>query len=137
MSNNIQDAFIKQTYGSKEKAMEADKQANQRVLDSKARAKELERQALLQFSRNQNINSAMPIPSKLTNGQLNEKPVAHPHFANYNHSLEMDRTKIIRDKILDEKYKNNPSARPSSDIDFKELPTGSVEDAFNTFSNDD
>lgn len=89
MPNNILNAFIQQTYGSKEKAMEADKQADQREANEKALAKDLNKKAIEQISRNQNISSAMNIPSQLKEGQLNQKTIPHPQMANYDHSLEL------------------------------------------------
>lgn len=137
MSNQILNAFLQQTYGSLEKAREADKLAD---LNPNAKGNEH-----MEFEQNQKlrqemaskmtkkpISQSMSIPSKLKDGELNQKTDAHPQFKNYDHSLEMDRKSSLRDKYLNEKYKNNPDQKPSAqDFDFNDLEVGSVEDMFN------
>lgn len=123
MPNDVLSAFVQQTYGSPQKAMEADKQADQREAIAKAFAEDAHKKAVTQLCRNQSIASAMNIPSKLKEGQLNNKTVPHLQMANYDHSLETKRLdgKLIK---LDEPEEG--------------LSNGSVEEMFNNvFSNDD
>lgn len=131
---DILKAFIEQTYGSLEKAREADKLADINPNASGNENLEFEqdqkfRQELASKMKNIPISHSMSIPTQIKDGELNNKPVSHPQFAKYDHSLEFDRTAIVRAKYLDEKYKNNPKDRPEA-IDFKELETGSVEEIF-------
>lgn len=135
MTNSIQKEFIEQTYGSLEKAREADRLADLNP-NSKGNEKlELEqdgkiRQEMASRMIKKPISQSMLIPSKLKDGEINQKTESHPQFKNYDHSLELDRTAITRAKYLDEKYKNNPENKPSSS-DFKDLDVGSVEEMFN------
>ena len=39
----------------------------------------------------QNIRGAISVPTNLEEGELDQKTESHPHFKNYNHSLEMVR----------------------------------------------
>lgn len=137
MSNQILNAFLQQTYGSLEKAREADKLADLNPNSQGNEKIEFEqdqklRQEMASRMTKKPISQSMLIPSKLKDGELNQKTESHPQFKNYDHSLEMDRKSSLRDKFLNEKYKNDPEHKPTSqDFDFNELEVGSVEDMFN------
>lgn len=135
MSNSILNAFIQQTYGSIEKAQASDKLAdNQKNIDREI-CKQKEKDAMVMMLRSKNISDHMNIPSKLKPNELNTTTEIHPQFKKYDHSLEVDRTEVAREKFLNEKYKNDPENKPTS-IDFKYLEAGSVEDAFNNIFKD-
>ena len=126
------DAFIQQTYGSAEQAHAADKKANEKELAAKELAKDFHKRAVLEMYKDQSIAAHMAIPAKLKPEDLKETPKPHPQFASYDHSLEVDRTAVVRQKYLAQKYKDNPADQPAlSDFKVKETETGSVEEMFN------
>jgi len=90
--SSILEEFIKQTYGSFEGALEADKRANEREEQEAERSrlfvqKALEHQAMA----NEPVSVHMDIPSLIIPGSLNEKTESHEHFSGYDHSLEKER----------------------------------------------
>ena len=106
---NILDAFIKQTYGSLEKAQEADKMADLNPYSTDNEHMEFEadqkfRQELASKMTNKPINQSMSIPTRLKDGELDNKPTTHKNFKNYDHSLEEHRSaKLGLIKIKEEK----------------------------------
>jgi hypothetical protein len=137
MSNSILNAFLQQTYGSLEKAREADKLADLNPNSKGNKHMEFEqdhklRQEMASKLAKKPISQSMSIPSRLNAGDLNQKTESHPQFKNYDHSLEMDRKSSLRDKYLNEKYKDSLDKKPTAqDFDFNDLEVGSVEDMFN------
>ena len=118
MSNNLLQAFINQTYGSISKAQEADGKANNREKLLNDFDQERMSKAMLQMASDQSISSKVSIPTKLKEGELNQKIIPHPNMQ-YDHSLTMDRKSALRTNFLNEKYKNNPQDRPTN-FDFSE-----------------
>jgi len=49
------------------------------------------KQAKEQLQRSQNISDYTDIPSKLSEADINQKTISHPHFQNYDHSLDIKR----------------------------------------------
>ena len=43
------------------------------------------------LARNQDIAKSVDIPTAIKEGELDQKTESHPHFANYDHSLDMKR----------------------------------------------
>ena len=142
--NNMADilqAFIKQTYGSLEKAKEADKLADQNpnaqpehdedFVDTispdlhKEIEDEFQNQLIAKHFKNPPIKESMIIPTKLKDEELNHKTEAHPLLKKYDHSLEEHRGhKLGLIKLTED----------SEDI---EAETGSVEEMFNNIFTDD
>ena len=112
--NNVLQAFIQQTYGSIEKAQEADNKANQREQLLKNWSNDRIQEAGKIMSRDQSISNHINIPTKLKNGELDQKIIPHKNML-YDHSDTMDRKSQLREKYLNEKYKNNPQDKPSLD----------------------
>jgi len=82
------DAFIQQTYGSYENANKADeiaKEREQAIADLKV---SIEKKAIEQLMKTPEVRSAMAIPTRLKDGQLDYKTEVHPNFKNYDHSCE-------------------------------------------------
>jgi len=123
--SNILDSFIKQTYGSLEKALEADKQAdlnpnswgNEELL--KVANDEAQKKAIQGRFGNKPIKESMAIPSKLKDGEIDQKTQSHPNFKNYKHDLEMSRSQKL------------------GLIRIRDMPTGSVEELYDTMFDDD
>jgi hypothetical protein len=105
--NDVLSAFINQTYGSLDKARKADHLADlnpnakpehdpdfidvqEKNLEKEA-DEELQKQLIAKMSIQHNIRESMSIPSKLHDGQLNQKTEVHNNFKNYDHSLEIHR----------------------------------------------
>ena len=82
------DAFVEQTYGSRQGAYEDDKRKDKLLEDSQKRVDQYYQWAVTQLSSKQEISSAMNIPAKVKIGELDDKTHAHPSFKNYDHSLE-------------------------------------------------
>lgn len=118
--NNVLNAFIQQTYGSLQNANQESVKADQRETILKKQEEERLTKALEIISRDQSIANYITIPTQLKPNQLNQKTVPHPKM-NYDHSLTIDRKALLREKYLNEKYKDNPQDRPSLDIDWGEL----------------
>ena len=116
-NSKMMDAFIKQTYGSPEKMEEAQYKADQREADIESLAKHHEQLAITEMCKDQSFKSTVNIPSKLKDGELNQKTESHPKLKNYDHSLEMGRSSKL------------------GLINLKEENTGSVEDMFNSMFN--
>lgn len=116
--NNVLQAFINQTHGSISKANDADMKANQRNQLLKDWDQERMNKAMLQMASDQSIASKASIPTKLKEGELNQKTVPHPNM-NYDHSLTMDRKSQLRENYLNNKYKDNPQDKPNN-FDFGE-----------------
>jgi len=112
--NNVLQAFINQTYGSTEKMKEAYVEATNREKLLKDWDNERLQQAASIMSRDQSISNHTNIPTQLKPDQLNEKTVSHPNM-NYDHSLTLDRKSILREKYLNQKYKDNPQDKPNTD----------------------
>jgi hypothetical protein len=129
------DAFIQQTYGSYSNAQKADEQAAIREQKEQEIKKGYHSLAVQEMLKDQSIKSALSIPSKIKDGELNQKPEVHENFKSYKHDLELDRAAIVRAKFLERKYENNPENMPS-EINFKELETGDVSDMFNNIFDD-
>ena len=110
--SDILKAFIDQSYGSIEKAKEADRQAKLREKAEKELAKELMAKYVPQLYSNQSLAKAICAPTQLKEGELNSKTEAHPNFKNYDHSLEVCRSSKL------------------GLIKLKEEETGGVEEAF-------
>ena len=128
-TSNILDAFIKQTYGSIEKAKESDKladinpNANQNDNDlgkhMEFEADQKFRQELASKMTNKPISQSMSIPTRLKDGELDNQTISHKNFKNYDHSLEEHRGhKLGLIKIKEEKV-------------------GDVQEMFNNMFNDD
>lgn len=126
------DAFIQQTYGSIDGIIEAELRSQKLEEAKKKMAEEFHKKAVLEMNKSQEIKSKMEIPTKIKKGELDQKTVPHPKMAAYDHSLELDRKSIVREKYLNEKYKNNPEEKPSEEeFRLQGLETGSVEEMFN------
>lgn len=108
-TSNILDAFIKQTYGSLEKALEADKAAelNPNSIGNEHlefEANQKFRQELASKMTTKPISQSMQIPTQLKDGELDNKTISHKNFKNYDHSLEEHRSaKLGLIKIKEEK----------------------------------
>lgn len=89
--NDVLGAFINQTYGSVEKAHQADKDADLRIEAEKRLCQEREAAGLKQFNSDQSILKSMNIPHKVKPGDLDDKTVPHEHFKDYDHSCEQVR----------------------------------------------
>lgn len=94
------DAFIQQTYGSYTKAQQADEQAEIRERLEAERQEKFHEMAVIEMLKDQSIKSAISIPSKIKDGELNQKTESHQNFKNYKHDLELDRAAILDLKIL-------------------------------------
>ena len=108
-TSKMLDAFIKQTYGSLEKVLEADKAAelNPYLIGNEHLEFEADqkfRQELASKMTNKPISQSMSIPTQLKDGELDNKPISHKNFKNYDHSLEEHRSaKLGLIKIKEEK----------------------------------
>ena len=109
--NNVLNAFIQQTYGSLQNANQESINTNQREELLKKQEEERLTKALEIISRDQSIANYITIPTQLKPTQLNQKTVPHPKM-NHDHSLTIDRKVMLREKYLNEKYKDNPQNRP-------------------------
>jgi hypothetical protein len=128
--SDILKAFLEQTYGSLEKAKEADKLADQnpnayhddemgnpnleKEADDKFRA-QIGGRILMQKS----IKDSMSIPTQLKDGQLDNKTEAHPTLKKYDHSLEEHRGHKL------------------GLIKIRDMPTGSVDSLYDNMFDDD
>jgi len=56
---------------------------------------ENEKKARAQLHRNQEIANYTDIPSTITAEDINQKTESHPHFKDYDHSLEMKRNDLL------------------------------------------
>lgn len=138
--SNILQAFIKQTYGSLEKAKEADKLADlnpnaQPEHDGdfedtanpdlqKETENEFQKQLIAKHFKNSPIKESMIIPTKIKDGTINQKTEAHPILKKYDHSLEEHRGhKLGLIKLTED----------PEDI---KTETGSVEEMFNNIFED-
>lgn len=91
-------AFVAQTYDPhggiqsyEEKCKDIISQRNKQQLDWVKEAQQM-------LNRSQDISDYMTILSNIESGKLDEKPNPHPNFANYDHSLEIDRLAQLREK---------------------------------------
>jgi len=112
--NNVLQAFINQTYGSTKEAKEIDTKIDNREKLLKDWDNERLQQAATIMSRDQSISNHTNVPTQLKPDQLNQKTVPHPNM-NYDHSLTLDRKSMLREKYLNEKYKDNPQDKPNLD----------------------
>lgn len=97
-NSKILDAFIEQTYES-HGGVEAYESKKQDVFN---KADEIQRERIKEAQdmvhRPQNLIHYMAIPTQLKEEELNQITEAHEHFADYDHSLEMDRLPALRAK---------------------------------------
>ena len=128
--SDILKAFLEQTYGSLEKAKEADKLADknpnayhdetmgnpnmEKDVDDKFQA-QIGGRILMQKS----IKDSMSIPTQLKDGQLDNKTEAHPTLKKYDHSLEEHRGHKL------------------GLIKIRDMPTGSVDSLYDNMFDDD
>ena len=114
MNNPLLTTFLVQTYGSIENAKQIDILTEQRLKQEEELQEQKTKEFLTIMSRDQSISNHTNIPTKLKPNELNQKTVPHPNM-NYDHSLTMDRKAMLREKYLNEKYKDNPQDKPSLD----------------------
>lgn len=97
-TTNILDAFVEQTYGSYDKIEEVEARS-QDVLDKVGALKDgFEKEARDILNRPQDFVHYMDIPTKLKEGELNQKTVSHEQLSKYDHSLETNRLPSLRAK---------------------------------------
>lgn len=129
--SDILNAFIQQTYGSLEKAKEADHLAD---LNPNAQPEhdenfvdtalpndienEFQKQLIAKHFKNIPIKDSMNIPTQLKDETLNQKTEAHPSLKNYDHSLEQHRGHKL------------------GLIKIKDVPVGDVGDMFDNMFDD-
>ena len=118
------DAFIKQTYephGGIEAFESKREEVYKKVADIKD---EWNKEAKEILNRPQDIVNHVNVPTKLKVGELDDKPRVHSHFANYDHSLEINRLTALR-----EKYNYvEPESTQIMEIDHTDIPTEPIED---------
>lgn len=96
--SKMMDAFIEQTYAP-HGGIDAFEEKRQEVFDKASQIHdEWISESKSNLNRSQNCSDYINIPTKLKNGELNQKTEAHPSFANYDHSLESNRLTVLRDK---------------------------------------
>lgn len=133
--SNILNPFINQTYGSLEKAREADKLADQNpnaqpehdedFIDTnpinvqKETEDEFQKQLIAKHFKNSTIKESMNIPTKIQDNSINNKTEVHSNFKNYDHSLEQHRGHKL------------------GLIKIRDMPTGNINDAFDNMFDDD
>ena len=132
--NDILQSFIEQTYGSLDKARQADKLADlnphaqpehdhyfddrgNQELEKKAN-EEAQKQAMKGHFENKPIKESMFIPTKLQNESLNQKTQPHDNFKNYDHQLEINR------------------AQKLGLIRLRDMPTGDVDTLYDNMFDD-
>lgn len=90
------EAFLKQQKYTDKEAIAILNSIEDKKSENSKKAKQL-------ILRSQNISDYANIPTRLKEGELNQKTVAHPKLKNYDHSLEMVRKKFKhKDNIDDE-----------------------------------
>lgn len=131
MTNNIIDAFIKQTYGSLEAAIESDEKADQhnaaiKNLSQLWKEKTIQHQA----QSAKPISEHISIPTKIKQGDLDQHTEAHSHFQNYDHSFEKNRLSELREKynyvapdsLIKDIGEMNISTESYNNIDLNSVP---------------
>jgi hypothetical protein len=133
--SDILKAFVKQTYGSLEKAKQADKLADQNpnaqpehdedFMDTgnpnlqKETEDEFQKQLIAKHFKNSTIKDSMTIPTQIKDGTIDHKTEAHPLLKNYDHSLEAHRGHKL------------------GLIKLRDMPTGSVSELSDNMFDDD
>jgi len=127
-SSKVLDAFIEQAYNGNVKQWE---QNREEVFNKSCEIHgEWIKEATEMLSRPQEIYNYTEIPTKISQGELDEKPESHPMFKDYDHSLEMDRLPSLRAKCdyvaPETRYEDSSDFTMSTEayenIDPKEVP---------------
>ena len=124
------DAFIAQTYDPHGGITSYEKKCAEVIEKSNEIYENWIQESKKQIGRSQEIAEYLSILSNLKNGELDEKTQSHPHFENYDHSLEIDRLAKLREKYNYVPPKNNTvdlsqlemSTEPYENIDPAEVP---------------
>lgn len=103
-SSPMLDAFVNSAYGGWENIQKAHEDANKKRAELSEAQKIAHLQAIEQIMAENIISESMDIQSVLEKGSLNEITVPHPQFKNYDHSLEKDRTQMLREKYMEQTY---------------------------------